>query len=340
MHMSDALLSPAVGGVFWAVSAGLIAYSARKVTEENDDRAVPLMGVTGAFVFAAQMINFAIPGTGSSGHLGGGLLLSILLGPHRAFLVLASVLSVQALLFADGGLLALGCNVFNLAFFPAFVAYPFIWRRLAGSDRHGLRLAGACSTAAIASLILGALAVVVQTVLSGVSELTFGMFAAFMVPVHIAIGLIEGLVTWGVVRLVEQVEPGTLDRMQGRHPMGRSVVALSVLALVVGGVLSWFASSAPDGLEWSIGKVTGESELAPPDAPVYGWLAAAQEKLSLLPDYGFRSSGTETAAGESSPVSFGTTVSGIAGALVVLLIGAVLGLGIRRASRARTVSGP
>ncbi|MBD3242772.1 MAG: cobalamin biosynthesis protein CbiM, partial [Chitinivibrionales bacterium] len=329
MHMSDALLSPAVGGVFWAASAGLVAYSAKKIAAEDDDRSVPLMGVTGAFVFAAQMINFAIPGTGSSGHLGGGLLLSILLGPYRAFLVLASVLTVQALLFADGGLLALGCNVFNLAFFPAFIAYPFIWRRLAGPDRRGPRMAAASVVAAVAGLVMGAVAVVLQTVFSGISELTFGMFTTFMVPVHIAIGVVEGLVTWGVVGLVEQVEPGTLERTRTRSSIGRGVMVLAVLTLLVGGILSWFASSAPDGLEWSIGKVAGSAELEAPDAPVYHWLSSVQEKLSVLPDYGFRSSGETASDGELSPVSLGTSVSGIVGALLVLFVGAVLGLAVR-----------
>src|SRR5512136_1006033 len=124
MHMADALLSPTVGGAMWAVSAGTIAFCARKVRKEVDDSKVPLMGVLGAFIFAAQMINFSIPVTGSSGHLGGGLILSILLGPYAAFLTIASVLGVQALFFADGGLLALGCNIFNLGFYPAFLAYP------------------------------------------------------------------------------------------------------------------------------------------------------------------------------------------------------------------------
>jgi cobalt/nickel transport system permease protein len=105
MHMADALISPAVGGTLWAATAGLIGYSSRKVQQDIDDRRIPLMGVLGAFIFAAQMINFTIPGTGSSGHLGGGMILAILLGPAAAFLTLASVLTVQALFFADGGLL-------------------------------------------------------------------------------------------------------------------------------------------------------------------------------------------------------------------------------------------
>ena len=116
MHMADALLSPTVGTVMLTATGLVAAYSARKVQNQLDDKKIPLMGVLGAFLFAAQMINFAIPGTGSSGHLGGGLLLAILLGPHAAFLTLASVLTIQALFFADGGLLALGCNIFNLGF--------------------------------------------------------------------------------------------------------------------------------------------------------------------------------------------------------------------------------
>ena len=114
MHMADALLSPAVGGGMWAATGATLAYCARKVTRESDDRKVPLMGVLGSFIFAAQMINFTIPGTGSSGHLGGGMILTVLLGPYAAFLVTASVLTVQALFFADGGVLALCCNIFNV----------------------------------------------------------------------------------------------------------------------------------------------------------------------------------------------------------------------------------
>jgi ABC-type Co2+ transport system permease subunit len=97
MHMADALISPAVGGTMWAAAAGLVAYSSRKVKDELDDRKIPLMGVLGAFIFAAQMINFTIPGTGSSGHLGGALILAVLLGPYAAFLTIASVLTIQAL---------------------------------------------------------------------------------------------------------------------------------------------------------------------------------------------------------------------------------------------------
>ena len=221
MHMADALLSPAVGGTMWAASSGAIAYCSAKVRKELDDRKVPLMGVLGAFLFAAQMINFSIPGTGSSGHLGGGLLLTILLGPHAAFLTIASVLVVQALFFADGGLLALGCNIFNLGFFPAFVAYPYIYKKIAGERPGQARITVAAIVAAVAGLLLGAFAVVLETVSSGITSLPFSTFVVLMLPIHLAIGIVEGVVTAAVVTFVNKARPEILagsPLKRGRSP--------------------------------------------------------------------------------------------------------------------------
>src|SRR5512139_4059803 len=149
MHMADALLSPAVGAGFLTVSGAALALCARTLRTALDDHKVPLMGVLGAFVFAAQMINFTIPGTGSSGHLGGGLLLAVILGPHAAFIVMASVLTVQAFFFADGGLLALGCNIWNLGMYPCFIAYPMIYKPLAKSGSSSKRTALAALVSAV-----------------------------------------------------------------------------------------------------------------------------------------------------------------------------------------------
>ena len=122
MHMADALLSPAVGGLMYAASAVSVAYAARAVKKsELEGQKLPLMAVAGAFVFAAQMINFTIPGTGSSGHIGGGILLAGMLGGYPALLALAAVLVIQCLFFADGGLLALGANIFNMGVIPCLV---------------------------------------------------------------------------------------------------------------------------------------------------------------------------------------------------------------------------
>ena len=126
MHMSDALISVPTGVTFWTISIGTMAYSVKKLRKEEKEKTIPLMGVMAAFVFALQMVNFSIPGTGSSGHFAGGFLLTIILGPYLAFLSMASVLIVQALFFADGGILALGCNIFNMGFVPSFIVYPLI----------------------------------------------------------------------------------------------------------------------------------------------------------------------------------------------------------------------
>ncbi|GAB6061773.1 energy-coupling factor ABC transporter permease [Deferrisoma palaeochoriense] len=342
MHMADALLSPGVGGAMWAATAATTVYCARRVQQEADDRKVPLMGVLGAFVFAAQMINFTIPGTGSSGHIGGGLLLTILLGPHAAFLTIASVLAVQALFFADGGLLALGANIFNLGVFPCFVAYPLVFRPLAGDRPSPVRLSLASLAGAVVGLELGALGVVVETIASGITELSFGQFAALILPIHLAIGVGEGLVTAAVVNFARRAEPGLFAPDAPRSAAGhrRLLVALGVAALVVGGALSWFASAHPDGLEWSLAKVTGSEELPAPADGVHGALARLQEKLSFLPDYSLPGPAEEPEAGgeasgsEAWPaVDPGTSVSGIVGGLLTLAAALGLGFALRRKGR-------
>jgi cobalt/nickel transport system permease protein len=266
--MADALVSPAVGGALWAATAATTAVSSRRVQVGVDDRRVPLMGVLGAFVFAAQMINFQIPLTGSSGHLGGGLLLAILLGPHAAFLVVVSVLGVQALLFGDGGLLALGANAFNIGFFPAFVAYPLVYRPLAPAGSGPGRRMAAAVLAAETGLALGALGVVVETSLSGISDLPFRPFLAAMVPIHLAIGLVEGLATAAILGFVLKVRPDVVDPASSPAPTASSRLGAAFLAaaLLLGGFVSWFASRRPDGLEWSIAKVAGRGAPREPDA--------------------------------------------------------------------------
>jgi len=353
MHMADALLSPAVGGILWAASSGAIAHCSAKVRKEPDDRKVPLMGVLGAFLFAAQMINFSIPGTGSSGHLGGGLLLTILLGPHAAFLTIASVLVVQALFFADGGLLALGCNIFNLGFFPAFVAYPFIYRKIAGERPEPARITVAAIVAAVAGLAMGAFAVVLETVSSGITALPFSTFVVLMLPIHLAIGIVEGVVTAAVVTFVHNARPeilqGAADPRPAAGPSLRNVLlAFLAAAVLTGGVVSWFASGAPDGLEWAIAKTTGKEEVTGPGHGMHGMLTALQEKIAFLPDYSFRKpaeakSESPGAEGGAKPEGegkegeggrLGTSVSGIVGGLITLVIVFLAGFLLKRRSQA------
>ncbi len=333
MHMADALLSPAVGGTMWVASAGALAYCSAKVRQELDDHKVPLMGVVAAFVFAAQMVNFTIPATGSSGHLGGGLLLTILLGPYAAFLAIASVLVVQALFFADGGLLALGCNIFNLGVFPCFAAYPLIFRPIAGKAPTQTTLAVGSILAAVVGLQLGAFAVVLETVASGISSLPFEAFVLLMQPIHLGIGIVEGLVTAAVVAFAWRARPEILQCAQESRPVGavpiRSVLAafLSAAALT-GGIVAWFASEYPDGLEWSIAGVTGSEELPEAEHGMHSTLAALQEKFAILPGYNFPPTGNDGDATEGG--RFGTSVSGIVGGIITLALCAVIGFILRQ----------
>lgn len=328
MHMADALVSPAVGGALWAGTAGLLAHSAREVRRRFDDRAVPLMGVLGAFVFAAQMVNFSIPGTGSSGHIGGGLLLAILLGPHAALIAMASVLAVQALIFADGGLLALGCNIFNMGCIPAFVAYPLVYRPLAGSRPDGARRTAAAVIAAVAALELGALGVVLETTLSGISELPFRAFLLLMLPVHFAIGLAEGLATAAVAGFVARARPEAIfsERAEGRaRGLRPATIGLLIGALAIGGALSSLASGDPDGLEWAVAKLTGGKEPAGDAGSVREFLADVQRRTAVLPEYSFRSDEPSAERPPASAIDPGTSASGILGALAVLAVVAAAG---------------
>jgi cobalt/nickel transport system permease protein len=332
MHMADALLSPVVGGAFWAASAGLIGWSAKKISNEADSSKTVLMGVLGAFVFAAQMINFTIPGTGSSGHLGGGLLLAVLLGPWRAFITLASVLVIQALFFADGGLLALGCNIFNMAFFPAFIAWPFIYRTIAGDGTSPSRVAAGSITAATAGMLLGAMSVVLQTTFSAVSDLPFETFVLFMLPIHLAIGIVEGLVTLGVLTFVARTEPALLSGAAGPSGSRALTTALLVAALATGGMLSWFASTRPDGLEWSVARTSGKTVLPSPTGTVHSIMADTQKRLAFLPDYNFRNrtDASNSSDGPNSAVNPGTSLAGLAGSLLVLLLAGSAGMVLRK----------
>jgi len=338
MHMADALVSPAVGGAFWAAAAGTIAYCSARVRKDLDDRKVPLMGVLGAFVFAAQMINFTIPATGSSGHLGGGLLLAILLGPSAAYLTIASVLMIQALFFADGGLLALGCNIFNLGVFPAFIAYPLIYKKLVGHDPRQSRMVTASILAAVVALQFGSLGVVLQTVLSGVAALPFDTFLLLMQPIHLGIGVVEGVVTALVVSFIYQARPEILESALQQKPLGdlpiKSLLATFLVAtLLIGGVLSWFVSENPDGLEWSIAKVTGTPELPETEHRGHQQFAKLQEETALLPDYAIPAE--ESEARSAAAERMGTSLSGLLGGAMTLVVCSLVGVLLKRRSAAQ-----
>ncbi|MEN6331414.1 MAG: energy-coupling factor ABC transporter permease [Smithella sp.] len=339
MHMADALLSPAVGATMWAGSLAAMGYSSKKLKENIDNKTIPLMGVMGAFIFAAQMINFTIPGTGSSGHLGGGMILAAILGPYAAFLTIASVLIVQALFFADGGLLALGCNIWNLGIYPCFLAYPLIYKPIAGDCASIKRLSIAAFASVLFALQLGAFSVVLETLFSGKSELPFGTFVLLMQPIHLAIGLVEGFVTAGIIGYVRKARPEIIQSSISSQypasgvPVKNILIAFLVLTVITGGVLSWFASTHPDGLEWSIEKVTGKGELAEQKQGVFAVLREIQEKTAFLPDYNFKPAVEKKDEGNSAPtrpgIEAGTSVSGIVGGAIVLTMIVFIGFALR-----------
>ena len=313
MHMADALVTPAVAGVMAACSAAAAGYSIKKVRLSEDPKKIPVMGVMGAFVFAAQMINFTTPGTGSSGHLCGGMMLSALLGPHAGFLTMIGVLLVQCLFFADGGLLALGCNVWNMAFYGCFLG-SLIWKTVMRDGASKKKIAVSSVLGCVLTLQLGAFSVVLETLASGVTELPFGVFLAAMQPIHLAIGAGEGPITAAVLSFVYEAPPelrwgvGTRSG-EGRLSYKTTLGILAAAAVFVGGMLSLFASSLPDGLEWAMERTAGTAELEA-EGGAYSIAAGIQKALSFLPDYAFP--GSESAAG--------TAVSGIVGALLVLLL--------------------
>lgn len=328
--MADALVSPAVAGTMYAVSAAAAAYSVREIKMEELERKVPAMGVMGAFVFAAQMINFTIPGTGSSGHLCGGMLLSAILGPYGGFLTMIAILTIQCLLFADGGLLALGCNVWNMAFYGCFVAGALIWKIATGKKMTKRRIIAASVIGSVVSLQMGAFSVTIETLLSGITELPFAVFAGMMQPIHLAIGLAEGLITAAVLVFIREARPETLygyqqSGGQARRMSPRGVVAaLAAMALVIGGAVSLFASGNPDGLEWSMEKVAGTAELSA-SGNVYRAAEKIQEITAVLPDYAFKFS--DNAAG--------TSFSGILGSVTVLAVCLILCMLIKKVRRSK-----
>lgn len=314
MHMADALVSPAVGTTMYVASAAATAYSVHKVRLSNEPKKIPLMGVMGAFVFATQMINFTIPGTGSSGHLCGGMLLTAVLGPCASFLAMIAVLLIQCLLFADGGLLALGCNVWNMAFYGCFLGYFLLWRPLMKNKLSRSRIIAASIAGCILTLQLGAFSVSLETLLSGISALPFGVFVATMQPIHLAIGLIEGLITAAVLVFVYESRPEFLmgfheEEKKNRFSVGKTIFILGALALIIGGGLSLAASANPDGLEWSMERIAGTAELEAAGG-AHDTAAAIQETTALLPDYAFK--GSESA--------LGTSFSGIVGAVAVVVV--------------------
>ncbi|MCQ2585291.1 MAG: energy-coupling factor ABC transporter permease [Treponema sp.] len=321
--MADALLAPAVAGVMYGATAVTAGISIHKIKKENDSHKIPMMAVCAALVFAGQMINYTIPGTGSSGHLCGGFLLSAILGPFAGFISMMIILAIQGLFFADGGLMALGANCWNMAFYGCFLGYYAFWRPLMKKPGR-VKIILASVLGCIVTLQLGAFSVVLETSLSGITEIPFGTFCGLMQPIHLAIGLIEGIITAAVLVFIYEARPESLslpktegkDELQGKLSFRATLIVLAATALVTAGGFSLLASSHPDGLEWSLfgNAEEGYAENLSLDEDNFGYssdaadiAASVQDHTSFLPDYNLPES--ESAAG--------TSLAGIVGSVIV-----------------------
>jgi cobalt/nickel transport system permease protein len=201
MHIPDGFLNGAAVATTYVVSAGGIANAVRLANKKLGEKHIPLMGILAAFIFAAQMLNFPVAG-GTSGHLIGAALAAILLGPWAAVIIMAAVLLAQSLIFQDGGLLALGANIFNMGIVAGFTAY-FVYRLIGGFRATALKtklVAG--FAAAWASVFAASIAASMELAVSGTAP--FGVVLPAMAGVHTLIGIGEGLITVAILSLVYQ----------------------------------------------------------------------------------------------------------------------------------------
>jgi cobalt/nickel transport system permease protein len=353
MHMANELLSIPVAAMTLVLGALVTAAAALRARKTLNPERLPLMGVMGAFVFAGQMINFTLPGMpGTSGHLGGGVLLAIILGPSAGIVTLAAILIVQCLIFQDGGLLALGTNIMNMGVVPCLLGWG-LYRLILGPAERAKPWRQYLATwlACVVGVTGGAALVPLEAALSGVLRIPMTQFLAVMVAVHLVIGFFEGLVTFVVVAYLRQIRPAVLglpSAESGGGKLSRFAVTASFLvtALLLAGVIAWFASSYPDGLEWSYLEhryTSGEKALGEPPGIVSG-VDAWQAKWSLLPDYTKRSAplgqtpvetdGAQDASAEGgSVVKAWTSLAGIVGTIVTLAIVYLAAVLLRRRGR-------
>ena len=265
MHLTNEILSPATQIVGGVIATALMVVAIVQTRRHATRNTLPMMGALGAFVLAAQMVNFTSI-MGSSGHLIGGVLLAALLGPWAGFLTLSAVIALQALLLGDGGTLALGCNILNMAALGALVAYPLVFKPLMGSRNGGGRLVLASVVASIVASELGAAGAVAEVALSGVAPLSSSSFATNMLSVHLFTGAVEGLATGAILWVVSRTNAPLLHinfatANDQHHPsILNTVWAFLIGALLIGGGVSHISSDRPDGLEWSIEQSSYEKQ--------------------------------------------------------------------------------
>jgi cobalt/nickel transport system permease protein len=305
MHIPDGFLSVPVSLACWAIALVAVAYALKRANQDLGEKQVPLMGVLAACIFAGQMLNFTVAG-GTSGHLMGAALATILLGPWAALLVMTAVVSVQALIFQDGGLLALGANIVNMGVIGVAVSY-FTYNAiigLMGTKRSSVLIAG--FAAAWLSIVIASLAAALELALSGTSPANIAIPA--MAAIHAVIGIGEGLITAGALAFIMAVRPDLLN-LEGSKAANSRLVWLAGLAIALAlAIISPLASAHPDGLEWV--------------AEQKGFLDRVQDPIySIIPDYIMPGISNEALA---------TVVAGVVGLLIVFGVAMAVAYSRRR----------
>jgi len=304
LHIPDGFLSFTVSIVCWVISAITISMAVSRSNKSLGERQIPLMGVMAAFIFAAQMINFPVAG-GTSGHLLGGALAAITLGPWAGMLVMTAVIAVQALLIQDGGLLVMGANILNMGLITAAIGYGLYRGSSTASRAVRLTVAG---VAAWLSVMAGALFTSLQLWLSGTSQLQVVIPA--MLTVHALIGLGEAFITVAALTFILQTRPDLLGETSVSAQGSRGWVVAGVLISLAVVLLSPLASADPDGLE----RVAGD----------LGFLSkGVSAPYAILSNY------TVPFLGETA---LSTIVAGMIGIVVVGVIIVLLGQGMKAKS--------
>jgi cobalt/nickel transport system permease protein len=302
LHIPDGFLNLWVSTISWIITIILLGIALRRSRTEMNERQIPFMGIMAAFIFAAQMINFPIAG-GTSGHMLGGALAAIVLGPWTGMLVMTSVIILQALLFQDGGLLVMGANILNMGLVTVLIGFGLYRAVSRRNQSTRMIVAGA---AAWLSVIAGALLTAIQLWLSGTSPASL-VFPA-MLGIHTMIGIGEALITVGVLAFLHQVRPDLVSVTKTESHGDYKWVAGGIIISIIVVLLSPFASINPDGLE----RVAEDLEflILGKDAP-----------YQLLPDY------TLPVLGESG---LSTILAGIIGIIVVFMITYGIGRGLQQ----------
>lgn len=306
LHIPDGFLSLAMSVFCWVLTIVILSQAVRRTNKSLGERQVPLMGIMAAFIFAAQMINFPVAG-GTSGHLLGGALAAVVLGPWAAMLVMTAVIAVQGLLLQDGGLLVMGANILNMGLITAAIGYG-LYRGAFGASRT-VKL-GAAGFAAWLSVMAAALLTSLQLWLSGTSNLQTVTLA--MLGVHALIGIGEALITVAALAFIFQTRPDLLGETSVSAQSGRGWVVAGVIISLAVVLLSPLASANPDGLE----RVAADM----------GFLQRGQSApYAILPDYTIPFLG-------QTPLS--TIIAGTVGVIIVLVLAYFAGKTLQRRSRA------